>query len=152
MKTLAALIAIPSCAAAHGIAECSRIFEAEISDGVIHGAAVMAGGLDGDKVSASWGWADAAHTIPMTTHTVIDVASVTKAAAGVTAYLIAHSKGLVDFDVPFTNYLSSCSAVQTGLKARGRSAGSRSARIFRKRFSARRSSILDGADRQCCST
>ena len=102
---------IPSCAAAHGIAECSCIFEAEISDGVIHGAAVMAGGLDGDEVSASWGWADAAHTVPMTTHTVIDVASVTKAAAGVTAYLIAHAKGLVDFDVPFTNYLSSYKAV-----------------------------------------
>ena len=109
-NSLLALIAMPFCAAAHGIAECSRIFEAEISDGVIHGAAVMAGGLEGGDVSASWGWADAAHTIPMTTRTVIDVASVTKAAAGVTAYLIAHAKGLVDFDMPFTNYLSSCKA------------------------------------------
>ena len=71
---------IPSCVAAQGIAECSRIFEAEISDGVIHGEAVIAGGLDGDEVSASWGWADAAHTVPMTTRTVIDVASATKAA------------------------------------------------------------------------
>ena len=111
MKILLALIAIPSCVAAHGIAECSRLFEAEISDGIIHGAAVVAGGLDGDEISASWGWADAAHTVPMTTRTVIDVASVTKAAAGVTAYLVAHAKGLVDFDVPFTNYLSSYKAV-----------------------------------------
>ena len=104
------MIAIPFCAVAQGIAECARLFEAEISGGVIHGAAVIAGGLDGDEVSASWGWADAAHTVPMTTRTVIDVASVTKAAAGVTAYLIAHAKGLVDFDVPFTNYLSSYKA------------------------------------------
>ena len=86
--------------------ECARIFETEIRDGVIHGAAVVFGGLDGDEVSAAWGWADAAHTVPMTTRTVIDVASVTKTAAGVTAYLVAHAKGLVDFNAPFTNYLA----------------------------------------------
>ena len=81
-----------------------------MADGVIHGAAVVSGGLDGDDFSASWGWADAAHTVPMTTRTVIDVASVTKAAAGVTAYLVAHAKGLVDFDAPFTNYLAAYTA------------------------------------------
>ena len=93
-----------ACSAALG--ECARIFEAEMRDGVIHGATVMAGGLDGDAVSASWGWADAAHTVPMTPRTVVDIASVTKAAAGTTAFLVAHAKGLVDFDAPFTNYLS----------------------------------------------
>ena len=92
------------------IRECAQIFETEMRDGVIHGAAVVSGGLDGDEVSVAWGWADAAHTVPMTTRTVIDVASVTKAAAGVTAYLVAHAKGLVDFDAPFTNYLAAYKA------------------------------------------
>ena len=63
-----------------------RIFEQEIDDGVIHGATVLAGGIDGEKVRASWGWADTAHSRPMTPTTVIDVASVTKAIAGVTAF------------------------------------------------------------------
>ena len=85
--------------------ECGRIFESEIRDGVIHGATVVAGGVEGEPVSASWGWADPAHAEPMTPRTVIDIASVTKTAAGVTAYLVAHAKGLVDFDAPFTNYL-----------------------------------------------
>ena len=44
-----------ACSAALG--ECARIFESEMRDGVIHGATVMAGGLDGDALSASWGWA-----------------------------------------------------------------------------------------------
>lgn len=88
------------------LVECARIFEAEIRDGVIHGATVMAGGLDGDAVTASWGWADAAHIVPMTPRTVVDIASVTKVAAGTTAFLVAHAKGLVDFDAPFTNYLA----------------------------------------------
>ena len=93
-----------------GPAECARIFEADIRDGVIHGAAVVAGGLDGEAWSGSWGWADAAHTVPMTTRTVVDVASVTKAAAGVTAYLVAHARGMVDFDTPFTNCLTAYTA------------------------------------------
>ena len=90
-----------------GMDECAKLFKDEIADGVIHGAAVVAVGLDGNQFSGSWGWADAAHTIPMTTRTVIDMASVTKAAAGVTAFLVAHAKGIVDFDVPFTNVLHS---------------------------------------------
>ena len=96
-----------SVANAAPIQECAQIFEADIRDGVIHGAAVLAGGLDGEMLSGSWGWADAAHTVPMTTRTVIDVASITKVAAGVTAYLVAHAKGIVDFNAPFTNYLAS---------------------------------------------
>ena len=42
--------------------DCARIFENEIADGVIHGAAVLAGGLADEEFGASWGWADAAHT------------------------------------------------------------------------------------------
>ena len=87
-----------------------RIFEQEIDDGVIHGATVLAGGLDGEEVRASWGWADEAHSRPMTPTTVIDVASVTKAAAGVTAFLVAHRKGLVDFDAPLADVLPTFSA------------------------------------------
>ena len=93
------------------VADCARIFEAEIRDGVIHGAVVVAGGLEGKNVVASWGWADAAHVVPMTPRTVIDMASVTKTAAGVTAYLVAHAQGKVaDFDVPFTNCLPAYTA------------------------------------------
>ena len=93
------------------VADCARIFETEMRDGVIHGATVMAGGLEGADVVASWGWADASHTVPMTPRTVIDVASVTKTAAGVTAYLVAHARGKVsDLDVPFTNCLPAYSA------------------------------------------
>ena len=73
---------------------CKRIFGAGIRDGVIHGAAVVAGGPDGETFSGAWGWADPAHARPMTTRTVVDVASVTKAAAGVTAFLVAHARGL----------------------------------------------------------
>ena len=91
--------------------ECAKIFEAGIREGVIHGAAVVSGGLDGETLSGAWGWADAAHTVPMTTRTVVDVASVTKAAAGVTAYLVEHAKGRIDFDAPFTNYLASYTAL-----------------------------------------
>ena len=68
------------------VEKCVRIFEGEMHDGVIHGAVVVAGGVNGSDVVASWGWADAAHTVPMTPSTVIDMASVTKTAAGVTAF------------------------------------------------------------------
>ena len=108
---VASVIAVcAGAASADPIEECARIFEAEMRDGVVHGAAVVAGDLEGETLSGAWGWADAAHTVPMTTRTVIDMASVTKAAAGVTAYLVAHAKGLVDFDAPFTNYLASYKA------------------------------------------
>ena len=103
-------LSYPSFLRGDAIADCARIFEAEIRDGVVHGAAVVAGGLDGETISGAWGWADAAHTISMTTRTVVDVASVTKVAAGVTAYLVAHARGSVSFDIPFTNCLSAYSA------------------------------------------
>ena len=91
--------------ASNPLQECAKIFESEIKDGVIHGAAVIAGGLEGETISGSWGWADSSHKVPMTTRTVIDMASVTKTAAGITAFLAAHAKGMVDFDTPFTNSL-----------------------------------------------
>ena len=106
----AAIVAVGGVVCAEPIHECERIFDSDIRDGIIHGAAVMAGGLEGETLSGAWGWADAAHTVPMTTRTVVDMASVTKAAAGVTAYLVAHAKGLVDFDAPFTNYLAGYAA------------------------------------------
>ena len=44
----AAVIAVcAGAAAADPIEECARIFKAEMRDGVIHGAAVVAGGLEG---------------------------------------------------------------------------------------------------------
>ena len=105
-----AVLAQPSILRGDAISECVRIFEAEIRDGVVHGAAVVAGGIDGKPLTGAWGWADAAHTVPMTTRTVVDIASVTKVAAGMTAYLVEHAKGRVDFDAPFTNYLASYTA------------------------------------------
>ncbi len=113
MAWMALLAAALGASGARGdaVADCARIFEAEMRDGVIHGATMVAGGLEGTDVAASWGWADAAHTVPMTPRTVIDMASVTKTAAGVTAYLVAHARGKVsDFDVPFTNCLPAYSA------------------------------------------
>ena len=108
---LVAVLAAACTARGDAVAECARIFEAEIRDGVIHGAVVVVGGLEGKDEVSSWGWADAAHTVPMTPRTVIDMASVTKTAAGVTAYLVAHARGKVaDFDVPFTNCLPAYSA------------------------------------------
>ena len=111
--------ALAACCVAHGnvergdddvVAECARIFEADIRDHVIHGAVVVAGGVEGSDVVASWGWADSAHAVPMTPRTVIDIASVTKVAAGATAYLVAHARGQIDIDAPFTNLLAAYSA------------------------------------------
>lgn len=106
----AMLFAQPSVLLGDALSDCARIFEAEIRDGVVHGAAVVAGGIDGEPLTGAWGWADAAHAVPMTTRTVVDIASVTKVAAGVTAYLVAHARGRVDFDASFTNYLASYTA------------------------------------------
>ena len=106
----AMLFAQPSLLRGDALSDCARIFEAEIRENVVHGAAVVAGGIDGETLTGAWGWADAAHTAPMTTRTVVDIASVTKVAAGATAYLIEHAKGRVDFDASFTNYLASYTA------------------------------------------
>ena len=100
----------PQADATSALDECARIFEADIRDGIVNGATVLAGGLEGPDVKASWGWADNAHTVPMTSRTVVDIASVTKTAAGITAYLVEHARGKVDVNAPFTNCLTSFSA------------------------------------------
>jgi len=104
-STVTALFAV--CGAAGDLQSVRDIVEKEIADGIVHGAAVAAGDADGVRLSGAWGWTDATHAVPMTTRTVIDVASVTKATAGVTAFLVAHARGQVDFDAPFTNALRS---------------------------------------------
>lgn len=83
----------------------SSVFEQEIRDGIVHGAAVYAGSSGEDRYGAEFGFADAAHRFPMRMDTVIDIASVTKVAACVTALLICRSRGWIDFDAPFTEYL-----------------------------------------------
>ena len=81
---VAAIVACCGVACADPIRECAQILEADIRDGVIHGAAAVADGLEGETLSGSWGWADTAHTVSMTTRTAIDIASVTKAAPNAT--------------------------------------------------------------------
>ncbi len=82
-----------------------EIFPDAVRDDVIHGAAVLAGDLDGNFCDRGFGFAENTLTYPMNTHTVIDIASVTKAAATVTALLVCHSRGWIDFDAPFSEYL-----------------------------------------------
>ncbi len=83
-----------------------EIFESEIRDGIIDGCAVLSGRPDGRELfRLECGFADRKRTVPMRSDSVIDLASVTKAAATVTALLIAHSRGKIDLDAPFTEYL-----------------------------------------------
>ncbi len=77
----------------------------DINDKIINGAAVLAGNLDGIYCDKGFGHAENRHRFKMDSHTVTDVASVTKAAAAATALLICHSRGLIDFDAPFTDYM-----------------------------------------------
>ena len=81
------------------------ILENDVRDGIIHGAAVYAGTPDRELFREGFGFTGADHRYPMKTDTVVDIASVTKAAACVTALLICRSRGLIDFDAPFTGYL-----------------------------------------------
>ena len=90
--------------------EIISILRSDIDDGIICGGAVLAA-KDG-TVYCDIG---AGHTSPerkycMDTDTVLDVASTTKVAATITALLICHSRGLIDFEAPFTEYLKDFSA------------------------------------------
>ncbi len=87
-----------------------EIIESEIRDGVIRGAAIYAGTLDEVCFAESFGFADEACTVPMGLGTIIDIASVTKVTATITALLVCRSRGLIDFDAPFTDYLPEYSA------------------------------------------
>lgn len=77
----------------------------DIRDGIINGAAIYAGTLQHDFYQRGFGFAENQLIHPMTVETVVDVASVTKAAALITALLICRSRGLIDFDAPMTDYL-----------------------------------------------
>ena len=90
--------------------EIISILRSDIDDGIICGGAVLAA-----KDGAVYCDLGAGHTSPerkycMDTDTVLDVASTTKVAATITALLICHSRGLIDFDAPFTEYLKDFSA------------------------------------------
>lgn len=76
-----------------------------IRDGIIRGATVVSGTPDAVRYQRAFGFAHAAGEVPMTTETVIDMASVTKALCTITALLILHRRGQIDFDAPFTEFL-----------------------------------------------
>ena len=90
------------------------VFESEIADGVVHGAAVLAGEPGRTVYARCFGFAEAEHRYPMTASTIIDIASMTKVVAATTALLICRDRGLVDFDAPFTKYLTDFSAELPG--------------------------------------
>lgn len=81
------------------------ILDASMRDGVIHGAAVVAGDNKQVLYRHSQGLAVAAANIPMTTRSIIDVASVGKVVSTATSLAICRDRGLIDFDAPFTDYL-----------------------------------------------
>lgn len=77
----------------------------EIESGIINGAVVNAGTPNATLVENAWGYADIDNNIKMRTDTIIDMASVTKAVITSTALAICRQRRLLDFDVPFTDYL-----------------------------------------------
>ena len=82
----------------------------ELKNGIIHGACVNTGNATTTRLEQAWGHANPAHTVPMQTDTVIDLASVTKVLATTTALLLAHDDGLIDFGAPLDSYLSDYTA------------------------------------------
>lgn len=83
-----------------------RILQDDIRDGIIHGAALLSGTGDRIEREESFGYAENSLTCAMTPDTVIDVASVSKMIAVITPLLICHSRGLIDLDAPFPEYLT----------------------------------------------
>lgn len=81
-----------------------KINEAIAKD-YIAGVAICVGDSDGIKFSHSQGMSEQGGKIPMTTDTIIDVASVTKSVATTTALAILHERGQLDIDKPFNKYL-----------------------------------------------
>ncbi|MBR4415743.1 MAG: serine hydrolase, partial [Victivallales bacterium] len=82
-----------------------KIVADDIRDGIILGEAILAGTPEKELFSYCAGHATLTKDTPMTLDTVIDGASTTKVVTIVTALLILHKRGLIDFDAPFTNYL-----------------------------------------------
>jgi len=82
-----------------------RCIDKAITDGVIHGAAVVGGNPSQILFQYHQGLAVGGTDIAMTTHTIIDIASISKVVATTTALAICRDRGLIDFDAPFTKYL-----------------------------------------------
>jgi len=86
------------------------ILQQEIADGIVYGGAILAGKEASVFCDCGVGHTSPERSCAMDTDTVLDVASTTKAAAVITALLICHRRGLIDFDAPFTEYLEDFSA------------------------------------------
>ncbi len=86
------------------------ILQSDIDDGVILGGVVLAGKDGSVFCKCEAGYTSPERKYPMNSDTVLDVASTTKVAAAVTALLICHTRGLIDFEAPFTEYLKDYSA------------------------------------------
>ena len=86
------------------------ILQSDIDDGVILGGVVLAGKDGSGFCKCEAGYTSPERKYPMNSDTVLDVASTTKVAAAVTALLICHTRGLIDFEAPFTEYLKDYSA------------------------------------------
>ncbi|NMA19444.1 MAG: beta-lactamase family protein [Lentisphaerae bacterium] len=82
-----------------------EIIDAELREQVIHGAVVLCGTPSHELFRMETGYNSPEHNAPMRLDTVIDIASITKVCACVTGLLVAHSRGLIDFEAPFTQYL-----------------------------------------------
>jgi CubicO group peptidase (beta-lactamase class C family) len=78
-------------------------FEQNFADGVKVGACFCAT-VDGETVADLWGgYADAARTRPWARDTIVNVYSITKTMAALTALLIA-DRGELEFDAPVARY------------------------------------------------
>ncbi len=90
--------------------EIAQILQSDIDDGVIAGGAVLAAKDSKVFYEGGFGFTSPERKYAMNADTVLDVASTTKVAAVITALLICHHRGLIDFDAPFTDYLKDFSA------------------------------------------
>ncbi len=79
--------------------------ETFIRQGLIDGAAVLAGDPERDLFAGAWGFADRTDQVPMSMDTIFDLASVTKAVGTNSVLLAALADGLLELDRPFTDYL-----------------------------------------------
>ena len=87
-----------------------QILQADMDDGVILGGSVLAAKDGSVYYECGIGFTSPERKFAMDADTVLDVASTTKVAAVITALLICHHRGLVDFDAPFTKYLKEFAA------------------------------------------
>ncbi len=88
----------------------AQILQSDIDDGVIAGGSVLAAKDGVVFYEGGFGFTSPEKKYAMNADTVLDVASTTKVAAVITALLICHHRGLIDFDAPFTNYLKEFNA------------------------------------------